>query len=151
MPGIDWVYMKKILLVLVIVFIVEKASAIDIVLTKDFYIEINNYKQFPTDTTLDFLMTLNLVNYEDSPVDSFLSILPTNYLRRKIVGGGRPRYADALLVLYPNKVTVHIIVRQFVHMNPKSNTLQWDINLFKLEDIDHIEIHNGSNCVKGCL
>jgi hypothetical protein len=103
-----------------------------------------------SDTTLDYLLSLNLVSYQNHPVDSFLSILPSNFVRRKIVGGGRPRYADALLISYPNNITVHIIVRQFNHMNPRSNTLQWDINIFKLENLDHVEVHNGPNCVAGC-
>lgn len=103
-----------------------------------------------TDTTLSYLVSLNLESFKNGPVDSFLSILPSGYLRQKIVGGGRPRYAEALMVIYPNGIVVHVVVRHFTHMNPRSKTLQWDINLFRQEDIDHIEIHQSNSCIKGC-
>lgn len=142
--------MKILISMIVIAITANKVSAAGIAGTLEYSPRLTQYNQVPTDTTLSLLMNINLVSYNNKQVDSFLTVLPANYIKLKIVGGGRPRYADALLVLYPNNVTVHIIVRNFSHMNPKSNVLQWDINLFKMENIDHIEIHAGPVCVKGC-
>ena len=140
--------MKKIFY-FISVLTFNKAIAADF--SKCFPVKIEKHSRLPfTDTTLTYLLSLNLNDYRNSAVDSFLSILPANYQSKKVIGGGRPKYADALMVVYPNEIVVFIVVRTFTHMNPKSNTLQWNINLFKLENIDHIEIHNGSSCVKGC-
>ncbi len=143
--------MKKNILILAILLCANQVFAGEINPFKYLRMRVHANNAVPPDTTLTYLMALNIESYKNRPVDSFLLVLPANYLIKKVYGRGRPKYADVLIVTYPNGVAVHVVVRRFTHMNQRSNTLQWDINLFKLENIDHIEIHAGPVCVKGCF
>lgn len=92
------------------------------------------------DTTLTYLLSLNLDYYKNKPVDTLLASLPSNYTNRIIHGMGNLKVAKVLSVRYTGNIRVLIFVKDFTHLNPRSETLQWDINLFKEENIDCIEI-----------
>jgi hypothetical protein len=110
-------------------------------------IKFNPAKSIYQDTTLAYLMTLNLEHYKAKPVDSLLSVLPGNFTQRKIHGTGNLKIANVLSVRYSGNIRVLIFVTEFTHMNPRSETLQWNINLFRQEKIDCIEIWNGNTFV----
>lgn len=103
-------------------------------------IVVSNYQ----DTTLSYLMTLDFSYYKNKTVDTFLSVLPANYVSRSIHGMRNLKYARVLSVKYTGNIRVLIFVDNFTHMNPRSETLQWDLNLFKQENIGCIEIWNGT-------
>jgi hypothetical protein len=96
------------------------------------------------DTTLAYLSTLDLEFFKNKPVDSLLTVLPLNYTNRIIHGMGNLKYARVLSVRYSGNIRVLIFVKNFVHMNPRSEACQWDINLFKLENITCVEIWNNN-------
>jgi len=48
------------------------------------------------DTTLAYLLSLSLASFEQKPVDSLLSQLPTTYIRRSIIGMGNLKVANYL-------------------------------------------------------
>lgn len=99
------------------------------------------------DTTLTYLTTLSLTSFINKPVDSLLAILPINYTNRVIHGMGNLKYAKVLSVRYAGNIRVLIFVKNFVYMNPRSEIGQWDINLFKLENISCIEIWDNNSKV----
>ena len=102
------------------------------------------------DTTLTYLANLNLNNFKNKPVDSFIAVIPGNYIRMRIASPGNPKYAEVLSVLYADKVYAWIYVYDFQFMNPRSETSRWDISLFKKEKIHHIEIWKAVTCYNGC-
>ncbi len=110
-------------------------------------IKLNPAKSIYQDTTLAYLMTLNLEHYKTKPVDSLLLVLPGNFTQRKIHGTGNLKIANILSVRYSGNIRVLIFVTEFTHMNPRSEILQWDMNLFRHEKIDCIEIWNGNTFV----
>lgn len=116
------------------------------------------YKDFcnpPTDTLLIQLASLNLSQFQGQPVDSLIAHLPSGYLSMKIGGWRSQKLAEVLYIIYPNKVSVGIHVRNFQFMNPhlenSSNPKQnWDITLFRQEAITFTIIYNKNICINGC-
>ena len=111
---------------------------------------IRSHYVYFTDTTLNYLSSINLDLYKNKPIDSFLAIIPSNYIGMKVYGHHIAKYADVLAVKYSDKVTIYIHVRQFQFINPRSETMSWDINLFRKENIHHIEIWKAVDCYNGC-
>lgn len=112
-------------------------------------------QNFPPDTLITQLSALNLLQYQGQPVDSLLAHLPGGYITMKIGGWRSQRLAEVLYVIYPNKVSVGIHVRNFQYMNPHlvntSNPKQnWDIALFRKETITFTIIYNNKSCINGC-
>ena len=103
-----------------------------------------------TDTTLNYFTSLNLNLYTNKPIDSFLNIVPTNYIGMKVYGSHIAKYADVLAIKYSNKVTVYIYVKQYQFINPRSETFTWDITLFRKENVHHIEVWKAVDCYNGC-
>jgi hypothetical protein len=102
------------------------------------------------DTLVQYLSTLNLLQFPGLPVDSFLARIPSNYDSVKILTGDQLKKASKLYLKYSNGVIVAIYVRQFQYMNPNPPRSNWSISLFRKEDIDHIEIYQGVTCINGC-
>lgn len=113
------------------------------------------FQNSPTDTILIQLASLNLTQFQGQPVDSLIAHLPSGYLTMKIGGWRSQRKAEVLYIIYPNKVSVGIHVRNFQFMNPHlentSNPKQnWDVNLFRQEAITFTIIYNKNICINGC-
>ncbi|MBL7702419.1 MAG: hypothetical protein JNM14_09220 [Ferruginibacter sp.] len=121
-----------------------------IIILLSFSIFSNKAYSQTSDTTLTYLVSLNLEYYKNKPVDSFIAVIPTNYLNMRIASPGNPKYAEVLSILYANKVFAWIYVYNFQFMNPRSETMTWDMNLFRKENIHHIEIWKAVDCYKGC-
>lgn len=117
-----------------------------------FFLTVFNYNSFSQtgDTTLTYLSSLNLDTYKNKPVSSFLAVIPNNYIRIRIGAPGNPKIAQILSVRYANNVYAWIYVYKFQYMNPRSETMSWDINLFRKENIHHIEIWKAVDCYNGC-
>jgi hypothetical protein len=103
-----------------------------------------NTESFLQDTTLSYILSLDLSYYRNKPVDTILNALPTNYSERVIHGMGNLKIARVLSVRYPGNIRVLIFVKDFSHMNPRNENCQWDINLFKQENVECIEVWNGT-------
>jgi uncharacterized membrane protein len=103
-----------------------------------------NTVNFLQDTTLSYILSLDLSYYRNKPVDTILNALPTNYSERVIHGMGNLKIARVLSVRYPGNIRVLIFVKDFSHMNPRNENCQWDINLFKQENVECIEVWNGT-------
>lgn len=95
----------------------------------------------PTDTLLTYLSSLNVDYYIGKPVDSFFKKLPAGYSQLKVMSKDGSRYARYLLVKY-DSIRVLIFVKEFHHLTPKNHNMNWDINLFKMENVACIEIWN---------
>ena len=94
------------------------------------------------ETTLAYLLSLNLEYYKGKPVDSLLAVLPANYSYRRIGGWDNSFYAKRLAVRYPDSSLVIIIVKDFTHLTQRySRERNWDFNLFKKEKIFCIAIY----------
>jgi hypothetical protein len=135
--------MKSLLFSLMITLVLN-ANAKNITPPPVFSIAKYYTERVVVDTTLDYLLSLNLDSFNQKPVDSLLSVLPTNYLRMKIIGMGNLRSANTLQIIYPNNIGVLIKVKDFTHMNPHGWSHEWDLNLFKLERIKCTEIWDGA-------
>ena len=73
----------------------------------------------------------------------------------KIMGWHNLRRPDVLYVSYPDSVFLAVFVNKFRYMDPNGSgnnppNLNWDINLFKKEDISYIVAFNGTQCINGC-
>jgi|SRR5882757_3348840 len=106
----------------------------------------------PPDSLTLYLTTIDLTAFVGMPVDSFLVKLPNNYDSMRVYGGHNPKRAGKLIISYINKnISVFIYVSTFKYMDPWSNYTTWDITLFRKENIDHIIVYKGSDCINGCL
>jgi hypothetical protein len=109
----------------------------------------------PADTLIATLSALNLSQYNGQSVDTLLARLPAGIVEMRITGWRSIRLAEILHVVYPNKVVVEIHVRQFQYMNPhwvntSTPAQDWNITLFKKENIAFTVIFNGATCINGC-
>jgi hypothetical protein len=89
--------MKSLLFSLMITLVLN-ANAKNITPPPFFSIAKYYTERVVVDTTLDYLLSLNLDSFNQKPVDSLLSVLPTNYLRMKIIGMGNLRSANTLQI-----------------------------------------------------
>lgn len=113
------------------------------------------FAQSPSDTLSTFFSSLNLANFENKPVDSFIAKIPTGYTSIKVSGGWRTEIADNLTIIYPNDVVVFVYVFQFTHMNPHNPNKQqpdliWDVANFRKENVSYIQIWKDILCLNGC-
>ena len=92
-------------------------------------------------TDLPAILSLPLSSYIGKPVDSFFKKLPAGYSQLKVMSKDGSRYARYLLVKY-DSIRVLIFVKEFHHLTPKNHNMNWDINLFKMENVACIEIWN---------
>lgn len=116
----------------------------------------SRYSHPANDTLITQLSAINLSQFQGQPVDSLLAHLPPGYIMMKIGGWRSQRLAEVLYIVYPDKVSVDIHVRNFQFMNPHlvntpTPTQNWDISLFRKEPITFAIIFNGSVCINGCI
>ena len=136
--------MKKYIILIAIIsfgFTAKSASKIK---------DVDSNRVVITDSIPAILAALNVDTFKTKPIDSFLTKIPTGYLSMRIFAHGNPKYAETLAVIYPNKVFIEIYVYDFQHMDPRSETFTWDMDLFRKEKIHHIVIYNGVTCINGC-
>lgn len=122
----------------------------------------NNYSEpscdtLPTTQLISYLGQMNVQSYYGKPVDSFLLAIPANLYNMKIYGGSNSqgalfRASEMVVNFLPvgdcPGVVIH--VRQFTHMNRYSPTATWDVNLFRQEKIDRMEVWRDQNtCING--
>lgn len=108
-----------------------------------------------SDTVVQMLGAMNFSQYHNQPVDTLLSHLPHGSIQMKIMGWHNLRTADVLYVSYPNNVFVAIFVTNFRFMNPNGSgnnppNRDWDISLFRKEDIGYVVAYNDNQCINGC-
>ena len=144
--------MKKLIFIVCIFLGTLKLKANDIEFSG--YLIPNN---LITDTAvypISSFININLTFYNNQSVSLFLSDLNElfpGYLLSKVHGGDNGRIGSRLQVYFANNITFRIIVKDFTHMNPYSPTAEWDIDLYKQENIFKIELYdNSASCVKGC-
>lgn len=139
--------MKKYIFLIVLIFSFSTSKS----LSQINYCLISHDEAFPTDTVPTYLGSLNLEAFKGKPVDTILAKIPAGYISMNIYGGDNPKRAAKLLVVYANHVVAEIHVRKFHFMNPWSDTMSWDMALFKKEKVYRIIIYSGSDCINGCL
>ncbi len=135
---------KKIFLIILVFSIVNTAHAR---LNKKFDSRNFHLKQ---DTLVQYLSSLNLLQFMGNPIDSFLARIPLNYDTIRILPGDQMKKAHMLYLKYSNGVTIEIYVKHFRNMNPDPPISNWNITLFRKEELDHIEIYQGVTCLNGC-
>jgi len=145
--------MKKVAILITFFFICKssfaKQSKYDIIVCKA--------DTLPTAQLISFLSGMNVTSYYGKPVDSFLVAIPANFYNLKVYGGthsyGAMRRAQYLAVDFttnPYGPGVHIYVSEYTHMDRYSSTGSWDVNLFRKEKIDRIEVWKNQNtCING--
>ena len=133
--------MKKIFLTAIIfatVSISQESRASDICKT---HTNLTFLVRPQTDTLLTYLSSLDLTYYSDKPVDSFLKKLPSGYSQMKVLDKDGSRYARYFWVKY-DTIRIMIYVKEFHHLTPRNHDRNWDINLFRMENLACIEIWN---------
>lgn len=113
-------------------------------------------KSLPDTTVLPQILSLPLSSYIGKPVDSLLSVLPSNYSFRGFMPE-RIRFNRGVVQSYgeipANDVTIQIYIDHYSYMSFPDNTrsVPWDMNLAKKETISFIKIiKNSKVCVYGC-
>lgn len=92
--------------------------------------------------TFNAIYNMDFFYYENKPVDSFLTALPQNYLSLKFIGQVKNNRVRYLSVTYPNHVKVYIQVKNYVYMNPVDPNREWDISLFRRENLSRAFTNN---------
>ena len=108
-----------------------------------------------SDSLIVQLSNIDLTHYIGLPVDSLLSHLPSSYIEKKVSSYNRPDLAEVLFVDYNSDVSVMIFVHGFTYMNPhivntSTPRQNWQVSLFKKENLAYTIIFNGSTCINGC-
>lgn len=103
-----------------------------------------------TDLAYDSIAALNLNTYASKPVDSFLQKIPQSYTYIKIIGYTKGARAHGLTITYPSGMSIWIVPKAYVYMNPIDSNLVWDFNLFKKETASYITVtHPDFNTLTG--
>jgi hypothetical protein len=134
--------MKK--LIILISFIAFKTSAFA-----------KEYAICPPDSLALIMYNINLNQFKNQPIDSFIAHIPPTFTSMKVYGGGRTDIADEIIISYPNGIDCYIYIKEFTHMNKYNPTkvkpdLIWDINLARKEKVWFIQIWNNTICKNGC-
>lgn len=108
----------------------------------------------PTSQLITFLGQINVENFYGQPVDSFLTAVDAIPYNMKIYGGSNSQgaifRASYLWYNYSGGIVLRIYVSNYTHMNRYSSTGNWDVNLFRQENIYKIEVYNDQNiCING--
>lgn len=108
----------------------------------------------PSTELTAFLRQMNLPSFYGKPVDSFLVAVDAIPYEMKIYGGFESKEAmlnaTHLWYKYSGGQIIVIYVKEFIHMNRYSPTATWDLNLFRKEKIDKIEVWKNENvCING--
>lgn len=111
----------------------------------------------PTSQLIGYLQQMNVESFYSQPVDSFLSAIPANFYNMKVYSSAAtkpPRLkASYLVVNFTDShygPTVIIYVKDYTHINKYSQDGTWDVNLFRQERIERIEVWRDQNtCING--
>jgi hypothetical protein len=140
--------MKKTTLMIVLLFIYVSVNA------ERKRIEISNFiKNDSPDTTFYPFSTfdaINLTQYYNKPVDTFLAHLPVGYVLSTLLPIDNLKRRVQICAEYGNHIEFYIVVKDFHYMNPFSSTGIWDETLFRKENINRIEFYKLGDCIKGC-
>jgi hypothetical protein len=134
--------MKK--LIILISFIAFKTNAFS-----------KEYANCPPDSLALIMYNINLNQFKNQPIDSFIAHIPPTFTSMKVYGGGRIEKADQIIISYPNGIDCYIYIKEFTHMDPYTHfnaipTTNWDINLARKEKVWFIQIWNNTICKNGC-
>lgn len=106
-------------------------------------------KTSPSDTLLIFFSTIDLHYYYGKPVDSFILVIPKVADSIKILPQTKIQYASYLQLEFDSSFFVRIYVKDFQQMNPFSTTGNWNVNLFRMENVYRISIYRNQDCYRG--
>ncbi|MBC7534080.1 MAG: hypothetical protein H7258_00115 [Ferruginibacter sp.] len=144
--------MKKIIF-LGILFILHKNSKDDCLISKD---NCSFSKNNNVDTATYPISSLNMADvsfYQNKSVNTFLldltKIYP-GYVLSEIHGNHNAKLGTRLDVYFGNGIAFVIAVRHFRYMAPFSPTTDFDLNLYKQENVSRIELWDKETCLKGC-
>lgn len=89
-------------------------------------------------TLINFLTNLNLAQFKDKPIDTFITHIPQNFHSLKILGGSRDDMAGKLLISYNNNIFIFVRVIEFSHIDPTNPdkippNQRWEIALMRKE------------------
>lgn len=95
---------------------------------------------------------MNLVQFSNLPIDSFMIKIPQNFTSLKIHGGGRMDRAGIFSIKYNSNVYIDIRVLEFTHMDPTNpNKIppdqRWSTTLMRKEKVYSIRIYNGNTLI----
>ena len=94
--------------------------------------------------------SINLNQYYNKPVDSFLAHLPAGYILSPLLPLDNLKCRGQIRAKYGNNIEFYIFVKNFQYMTPCSFTGTWDVTLFRKENIGWIELFKMGDCLKGC-
>ena len=143
--------MKKLLFISVLIATAHNVLAKNILPYKKYQISITNL----IDTAaypIANISSINLPFYYNKPINTFLADLADaypGYILGKVYGN-QIRWGKKINVYYGNDIAFIIVVKTFQFMNPFSLTGNVDVNLFRQENINRIELRNVGDCVHGC-
>jgi hypothetical protein len=144
--------MQKFLFLMAIVFVMNpNAQAENSTITVTSFSRVDT---IPSNQLTSFLQQMNIPSFYGKAVDSFIVAVDAIPYEMKIYGGHESREAmlnaSYLWYKFSGGQIIRIYVAEFTHMNRYSPTGTWDINLFKKEKIDKIEVWRNQNlCING--
>lgn len=100
------------------------------------------------------LSAINSSSFIGGSINNFLANLDNvapGYVLSRVYGLDGRRLATRLNVYYKNGIAFTLVVKNTQHVQQFNADSEWDINLFRQENISRIELHNGGNCYSGCL
>ena len=142
--------MKKYFL-LIFLIATKNVLANSILPYKKYQISINNI----IDTAaypIANISSINLPFYYNKPINTFLADLADAYPGYVLgrIYGNEIRRGTMINVYYGNSIAFVIVVKNFQYINSFSPTGNFDINLFRQENINKIELRNIGDCIHGC-
>ncbi|MBC7534081.1 MAG: hypothetical protein H7258_00120 [Ferruginibacter sp.] len=144
--------MKKLLFISVLIATAHNVLAKNILPYKKYQISITNL----IDTAaypIANISSINLPFYYNKPINTFLADLTNSYpgyILSSIYANDNLRMGTRVNVYYSNHMGFVLIVKNFQYMNPFSLTGNFDVNLFRQENINKIELRNIGDCIHGC-
>jgi len=124
-----------------------KRVLIHLIITCTITISANSLQIFKIDssfqqvTLINFLTNLNLAQFKDKPIDTFITL-----------GGSRDDMAGKLLISYNNNIFIFVRVIEFSHIDPTNPdkippNQRWEIALMRKEKIYSIRVYNGKTLI----
>ncbi|MBS1509940.1 MAG: hypothetical protein JST86_03815 [Bacteroidetes bacterium] len=92
------------------------------------------------DPVYDSVAQLNLNQLAGKPVDSLLHVIPQSYTDIGIWGVIAKNKARGLSIRYASGMTITVIPKVFIFMNPIDSNRIWNLTLFKKETAHYITV-----------
>ena len=102
---------------------------------------------------LSKLSQVNTTAFIGLTINNFLANLDSlvpGYVLSRVYGLDGRRLATRLRVYFQNGMAFTIVVQKTEYVTQFNEDSQWDINLFRQENISRIEFHNADTCISGC-